>query len=155
MSDSVKNAVMGSSMNLLYSLSFYSPIIILISVLLFSIFTGSMGKAAWYYLWIFVITFLRVIVFKSTGYADQSIPEICSTGLTEIFIPKDVTYSTYMLTFTMMYFFFPMVMVSKQSNVNVINYGVLAFFIAYIVLDLFIKTWKLFFSSFANHNWSF
>jgi hypothetical protein len=140
MSDSVKNAVMGSSMNLLYSLSFYSPIIILISVLLFSIFTGSMGKAAWYYLWIFVITFLRVIVFKSTGYADQSIPEICSTGLTEIFIPKDVTYSTYMLTFTMMYFFFPMVMVSKQSNVNVINYGVLAFFISYIVLDLFIKS---------------
>ena len=39
-----------------------------------------------------------------------------------------------------MYFTIPMVMVSIQNNVNVINYGVLAFFIAYIVLDLFIKT---------------
>lgn len=131
---------MGSSMNLLYSLSFYSPIIILISVLLFSIFTGSISKVAWYYLWVFVITFLRVILFKSTGYSDESIPEICSTGLTDIFIPKDVTYSTYILTFTMMYFFFPMVMVSNQSNINVINYGVLAFFITYIMLDLFIKS---------------
>jgi hypothetical protein len=140
MSDTVKNTVMGSSMNLLYSLSFYSPLIILISVLLFSIFTGSITKVAWYYLWVFVITFLRVILFKSTGYSDESIPEICSTGVTDIFIPKDVTYSTYILTFTMMYFFFPMVMVSNQSNINVINYGVLAFFIAYIMLDLFIKS---------------
>ena len=136
----MSDTVMGSSMNLLYSLSFYSPIIILISVLLFSIFTGSISKVAWYYLWVFVITFLRVILFKSTGYSDESIPEICSTGLTDIFIPKDVTYSTYILTFTMMYFFFPMVMVSNQSNINVINYGVLAFFITYIMLDLFIKS---------------
>jgi hypothetical protein len=30
-------------------------------------------------------------------------------------------------------------MVSKQNNINAINYGVLAFFIAYIGLDLFIK----------------
>jgi hypothetical protein len=136
----IKNAVMENSMNLLYSLSFYSPIIILISVLLFSIFTGSLAKASWYYLWIFAITFLRVILFKSTGYSDQTIPDICSTGLTALFIPKDATYSTYVLTFTMMYFFLPMVMVSNQSNVNVVNYGVLAFFIAYIFLDLFIKS---------------
>jgi hypothetical protein len=140
MSESVKNAVVGSSMNLLYSLSFYSPIIIIISVLLFSIFTASIAKASWYYLWIFVITFLRVILFKATGFSDQSIPEICSTGLTQIFIPKDVTYSTYLLSFTLMYFYLPMVMVSKQSNTNVINYGVLGFFIGYIVLDLFIKS---------------
>jgi hypothetical protein len=139
MPDSDKNTVVGSSMNLLYSLSFYSPIITIISVLLFSIFTGSLVKATWYYLWIFVITFLRIILFKATGYSDQSIPDICSTGLTEIFIPKDVSYSTYLLSFTLMYFFLPMVLVSKQSNVNVINYGVLGFFIAYIVLDLFIK----------------
>ena len=30
-------------------------------------------------------------------------------------------------------------MISKQHNVNVINFGVLAFFICYIGLDLFIK----------------
>lgn len=136
----IKNAVIGNSMNILYSLSFYSPIIIIISVLLFSIFTGSIAKAGWYYLWIFVITFIRVLLFKMTGYSDQNIPAICSTGLTEFLIPKDVTYSTYILTFTLMYFFFPMVMVSQQSGVNVVNYGVLAFFTAYVVLDLFIKS---------------
>jgi hypothetical protein len=38
-----------------------------------------------------------------------------------------------------MYFIAPMIMVSKQNNINAINYGVLAFFIAYIGLDLFIK----------------
>lgn len=39
----------------------------------------------------------------------------------------------------MMYFIVPMVMVSQQNKINVMNYGVLAFFIAYIGLDLFIK----------------
>ena len=38
-----------------------------------------------------------------------------------------------------MYFIMPMIMVSKQNNINAINYGVLSFFIAYIALDLFIK----------------
>ena len=39
----------------------------------------------------------------------------------------------------MMYLIMPMVMISIQNNVNAINYGVLAFFIGYIILDLFIK----------------
>jgi hypothetical protein len=56
-----------------------------------------------------------------------------------MFIPLDVTYSTYILSFTLMYFITPMIMISRQHNINVINYGVLAFFVAYIVLDLFMK----------------
>ena len=32
-----------------------------------------------------------------------------------------------------------MLLISKQNNINSLNYGVLAFFISYIVLDLFIK----------------
>jgi hypothetical protein len=91
---------------------------------------------------IFIITFIRIIVFKGLSSGKEpvtEIPNICLTGLSELFIPKDVTYSTYILTFTMMYFITPMMMVSKQNNINAINYGVLAFFVAYIALDLFIK----------------
>jgi RsiW-degrading membrane proteinase PrsW (M82 family) len=39
----------------------------------------------------------------------------------------------------MTYFVMPMVLISKQNNINAMNYGVLALFISYIVLDLFIK----------------
>jgi hypothetical protein len=104
-------------------------------------FTVTMNKAFVYFIWVFIITFIRIIVFKGFLKDEpiQEIPKICSTGLSEIFIPKDVLYSTYLLTFTMMYFIVPMFMVSVQNNVNIINYGVLAFFICYISIDIFIK----------------
>jgi len=137
-----QNALFNNTMNIFNSLSFYSPIIICVSIVLFSMFTVTMEKAFVFFVWIFIITFIRIIVFKGLKSNSDSviaIPEICATGLSELFIPMDVTYSTYILTFTMMYFITPMVMVSAQNKVNALNYGVLAFFIAYIVLDLFIK----------------
>jgi len=138
----LQNALFNNTMNIFQSLSFYSPIIICVSIVLFSMFTATMEKAFVFFVWIFIITFIRIIVFKglkSNTDPVTAIPDICLTGLSELFIPKDVTYSTYILTFTMMYFITPMAMVSKQNNINALNYGVLAFFIAYIVLDLFIK----------------
>jgi hypothetical protein len=141
MSD-LQNALFDSTMNILNSLSFYSPIIICVSIVVFSMFTSTMEKAFVFFLWIFIITFIRIIVFKgfkSTPSQDFEMPNICLTGISELFIPKDVTYSTFILTFTMMYLVTPMMMISKQNNVNVMNYGILAFFLAYIALDLFIK----------------
>ena len=138
----LQNAVFNNTMNIFNSLSFYSPIIICVSIVLFSMFTATIEKAFVFFVWIFIITFIRIIVFKgfkSSSEPVTAIPEICLTGVSELFIPKDVTYSTYILTFTMMYFITPMVMVSTQNKINALNYGVLAFFIAYIVLDLFIK----------------
>ena len=138
----LQNALFNNTMNIFQSLSFYSPIIICVSIVLFSMFTASMEKAFVFFVWIFIITFIRIIVFKgfiSNKDSDTEISGICLTGLSELFIPKDVTYSTYILSFTMMYFIMPMIMVSKQNKINALNYGVLAFFIAYIVLDLFIK----------------
>ena len=73
----------------------------------------------------------------------QALPAICLTGLTDIFIPNDVTYSTYILAFTMFYFIMPMIMVSANNKINAMNYYVIAFFIAYIVLDLFIVLFSL------------
>jgi hypothetical protein len=105
-------------------------------------FTVTMEKAFFFFMWIFVITFIRIIVFKGFSIGKDSvteIPSICLTGVSQLFIPKDVTYSIYILTFAMMYFITPMIMISVQKNVNVMNYGVLAFFIAYIVLDVFVK----------------
>jgi hypothetical protein len=137
-----QNALFNNTMNIFNSLSFYSPIIICVSIITFSMFTATMEKAMVFFVWIFIITFIRIIVFKGLS-SDKTpliqLPQKCLTGLTEIFIPQDVTYSTYILTFAMMYFITPMLMVSKQNNINAMNYGVLAFFVAYIVLDLFIK----------------
>lgn len=138
----LQNALVDSTMNMFQSLSFYSPIIISVSIVVFSMFTSTMEKAFVFFVWIFIITFIRIIVFKglsSSKVPVVEIPNICLTGMSELFIPKDVTYSTYILTFTMMYFIVPMIMVSTQNKINVMNYGVLGFFIAYIVLDLFIK----------------
>ena len=142
MSD-LQNALFDSTMNILNSLSFYSPIIICVSIVLFSMFTSTMEKAFVFFVWIFIITFIRIIVFKgfktNQNLAPNEMPNICLTGISELFIPQDITYSTYMLTFTMMYLITPMLMVSKQHNINIINYGILSFFLAYIALDLFIK----------------
>lgn len=138
----LQNVLFNNTMNIISSLSFYAPIIICVSIITFSMFTATMEKAMVFFVWIFIITFIRIIILKGLS-SDKTptiqLPQKCLTGLTEIFIPQDVTYSTYILTFTMMYFIMPMIMVSKQNNINVINYGVLSFFIAYIALDLFIK----------------
>jgi hypothetical protein len=135
----LQNALFNNTMKIFNSLSFYSPIIICVSIVVFSMFTATMEKALVFFAWIFMITFVRIILFKGLGSNVAEIPEICTTGLTEMFIPKDVTYSVYILSFTLMYFLMPMIMVSVQSKTNAVNYGVLAFFVAYIVLDLFIK----------------
>ena len=143
--DKIQNVLFNNSMNIFQSLSFYAPLIICTGVIMFSMFNVIMEKAFVFFIWIFIITFLRIIVFKgivgsdSTTNSGSEIPSICYTGLTEIFIPKDFTYSVYILTFTMMYFVTPMIMVSKQNNINAINYGVIGFFVAYIMLDLFVK----------------
>ena len=136
----MSNVLINNTSNIFNSLSFYAPIIICVSIIMFSIFTATIEKAGVFFVWIFIITFIRIIVFiglKSSQ--DIEIPEVCLTGLTQMIIPKDVTYSTYILSFSMMYFIMPMIMISKQNNVNAINYGILAFFIGYIILDLFIK----------------
>lgn len=120
-----------SAMNIINSLSFYSPLIMISSIFMFSMFTASLPKFSWFILWGFVITCLRWIIYKP---GDVGKPPICNT-----FIPFDYTYSTYFLTFTMMYLILPIIMISKQNSINTMNYGVLALFIGYIGLDLFIK----------------
>lgn len=142
-SNNIQNEMFNYLMGIFNSLSFYSPLIICTSVVLFSMFTATMEKAFVFFVWIFVITFIRIIALKGIKSSSPSdnveLPNICLTGITQIFIPQDITYSTYILSFTLMYFLMPMILLSKQSKINAINYGVLTFFISYIMLDLFIK----------------
>jgi len=128
----LQNVLANNIMNIFNSLSFYSPLIILTSVFIFSMFTATITKFGWYLLWVFTISCIRFFIYRAVP--TQGAPPLCDT-----FIPIDYTYSTYILTFTMAYFIMPMLLISKQNNINALNYGVLAFFISYIVLDLFIK----------------
>jgi hypothetical protein len=140
MTDNIQNALLTNSMNMLYSLSFYAPLIICVSMLILTIFTAPLEKAFAFLICIFIITFIRILVFKGIGTKiNPDLPSICLTGVTEIFIPQDITYSTYILCFTLMYLIMPMIMLSSQSKINAINYSVLGFFIFYIVFDLGIK----------------
>jgi hypothetical protein len=127
-----------SFMNILNSLSFYSPIIICVGIVFFSILTSTMTKAFAFFVCLFIITSLRMLVVKLVGISNDVIPEKCLSAMSQ-YVPRDVTYSTYILSFTMMYFILPMIMISKQKNVNMMNYGVLGFFIGYILFDLLIK----------------
>ena len=132
------NPLLLNTLNIFYSLSFYAPIIICVCIVFFSMFTVTMNKALVFFGWVSLITFARIVIYKGLKIT-QNTPPICETGSSELFIPKDVLYSTFLLSFTMMYFMVPLFMISVQNNVNIINYGVLAFFICYIGLDIFIK----------------
>ena len=59
-----KNTMLNNMLNGLNSLSFYAPLIICMSILLISMFTATMEKASVYFLWFFVITCLRILIFK-------------------------------------------------------------------------------------------
>lgn len=83
---------------------------------------------------------LRLIVYKFSK-PDESIPlpPDCSIGLINQFIPQDVLFGTYLLSFTLFYFLTPMILLTIDSNTDSINYIIVLFFMCYIFLDLSIK----------------
>ena len=117
------------------TISFYSPIIISISILIFSIFIGYLGKGFFYLFWILVITFLRIgllWMIPGTNPNPKYINSLCESGN---FLPYDnVTYSTYILSFTFFYLTMPMYIS------NNINYVVLIFFITVSYTHLTLPT---------------
>jgi hypothetical protein len=125
---------MGFMKNLLHSISFYSPLILVSSIFLFSVFTSTFYKFCWFILWVFTISCIRYFVYSKNLVENIRVPDICNT-----FIPLDYSYSTFILTFTMTYLVMPMILISIQYKINAINYFVIGSFIAYIALDLFTK----------------
>lgn len=119
----------------------YSPLIITICILMFSALSSSVDKAMWFILWLIVSTCIRsigVMAMPKTKIQQDVTVSLCKSNLHK-YIPNDVTYSTFVLTFSLFYFITPLIMTSAQSNIFALNLHVLAFFIAYIALDIGVK----------------
>ena len=126
-------------------LSFYAPIIVIFGVFILSVFSATVSKAFIFVFWIFVATGLRQLISKMTGSVDAKISgdNICNTAAFGSLMPNtNLTYSTYILTFTLFYFIFPMILVNNDNNSDMFNYRILLFFLAYIIADLLIKKSK-------------
>ena len=126
-------------------LSFYAPIIVIFGVFILSVFSATVSKAFIFVFWLFVATGLRQLLSKITGSADKTISgdNICKTAAFGSLMPNtNLTYSTYILTFTLFYFIFPMILVNNENNSDMFNYRILLFFLAYIIADLLIKKSK-------------
>lgn len=133
------------SIGLVNTLSFFSPIIISCSILIFSIFSLAVGKGLFYIYWLLVATFVRIGILwliPGTNPKPSYANEVCSSGN---FLPYDnTTYSLFVLAFTFFYFTAPMYIT------NNINYLVIIFFITYIVFDILIKMTNGCFTSSIN-----
>ena len=123
------------------SLSLYLPLILLSSLLIFSIMSGTLQKFLFYVVAILLIIMLRLIVYKSSKPSELKplSNADCSVGLINQFIPQDVLFGTYLLSFTLFYFLTPMILLTIDTNVDSINYIIVLFFMCYIFLDLAMK----------------
>ena len=130
----------GSAISLLQSVSFYSPLLTMISILIFSVFSSALNKGLFYIASVFFVTAIRIFFLYSfapgKGSPDMNNPT-CNTGTVMPF--TGYTYSTFLLTFTVFYFVTPMFILTKVNGTNMVNYGVVLFFVAYIIFDIYIK----------------
>ena len=121
-------------------LSLHLPLVLLFGLFVFSIMSATLQKFLFYVVIMLLIIMFRLIVNKFSDKVDSvSLPEDCSMGMINEFIPKDVLFGTYLLSFTLFYFLTPMILLTIDSNVNSINYILVLFFMCYIFLDLAIK----------------
>jgi hypothetical protein len=129
-----------NTVSIFAALSFYSPLIMVISIILFSIFSAAAYKGFVYLFFLFAATALRMLVMNVISGPQQKnvLSPICDTGM---FLPyTNYTYSTYILVFSLVYFVTPMIIISKQNKMNSINYSVIIFFVSYICYDIGVKT---------------
>lgn len=121
-------------------LSLHLPLILLFGLFVFSIMSATLQKFLFYVVLVLLIIMFRLVVYKFSDKVDSvSLPENCSAGIMNEFIPQDVLFGTYLLSFTLFYFLTPMILLTIDSNVNSINYILVLFFMCYIFLDLAIK----------------
>ena len=130
-----------TSLGVLASLSFYAPIFITSAILLFSAFSSAIGRGIFYLFWVFVSTTIRILIMyafqdKNSDNVSKFIGK-CSNGVYLPFITS--TYSIFILSFTLFYFLTPMIILASSNKGITINYGVLGFFIFYMILDIGIK----------------
>jgi hypothetical protein len=134
----------GSTIALFQVISLYSPLITILSIFIFSIFSSALSKGLFYLVSVFFVTAIRMLfLFKFANNYDKydksfiNPDPVCENTT---FLPyTGKTYSTFFLTFTTLYFVTPMFILTSINKTNMINYLVLLFFIAYIIFDAWIK----------------
>ena len=136
------NSVGGATVSLLQAVSLYSPLITMLSILIFSIFSSALNKGLFYIATIFFITAIRIffVATFAPGY-ETATSSICNTGKLMPFTGK--TYSTFVMMYTLCYFVAPMFILTKMNDENMVNYYVIAFFTAYIVFDVLMKSFSM------------
>lgn len=137
-----QNNALQNAINLFQPLSSYAPIIICMITIAFSIFTATWDKALAYIVALTVATFLRMLLmtlYNSKQKSSVVLPEACLKGTLQMLVPGDITYSTFVIIFTMIYMLLPMVLISKQMKINMMNYGMVFFFAFYLAMDIFVK----------------
>lgn len=135
----VLDSVAGSAVSLLQAISLYSPIITMISILIFSVFSAALNKGLFYIATVFFITAMRIL-FVSTFAKEYEAEEspLCKTGKIMTFTGR--TYSTFVMMYTLCYFVTPMFILTKTNDENMVNYYVIAFFVAYIIFDIMMRS---------------
>jgi hypothetical protein len=132
----------GSTVSILQAISLYSPLITLISILIFSIFSSALNKGLFYILTVICITAIRnFLVHNIASSYDITTNPICDTGKIMPYTGK--TYSTFILMYTLCYFVTPMFILTRMNNENMVNPYVIAFFAAYIIFDSLMKSFAM------------
>lgn len=114
-------------------LAFFAPTILSVSILIFAIFSGTIGKGLFYLFWVMMGTLVRIAILWINNISPITSfqNDMCNLS---VMIPYDnASYSIYILAFSAMYFILPMFM---ENNVN---YMVFMFFGMYLMYDIFVK----------------
>jgi len=132
-------SVGGSAITLLQALSLYSPLITMLSILIFSIFSSALNKGLFYIATIFFITAVRILFLYmfAPGYG-REMNTLCENGKIMPFTGR--TYSTFIMMYTLCYFVAPMFILTSVNKENMVNYYVIMFFVSYIIFDIFMKS---------------
>lgn len=132
---------MNKIINGMYSISFYSPIIVLIAVIYWGFSINASIKSFIYLAIVLFISLIRWgVMFNKSDSA--IIPTIPATNIecSKMLIPEDPLYSSYIISFTLFYLLIPMIMLSNEAKFGLYNFSVLIFFIVYMVYDIVIKS---------------
>lgn len=134
----------GSTVTILEALSLYSPLITMLSILIFSVFSSALNKGLFYIASILAISAFRIAVLSeySKGYdTELSANSKCVNGKFMPFSGK--TYSTFIMMYTVCYFVTPMFILTNMNDENMVNPYVIAFFAFYICFDIFMKLFSM------------
>jgi hypothetical protein len=139
-------SVGGSTITLLEALSLYSPLLTMLSILIFSIFSSALNKGLFYIATVFFITSMRIwlLSVSAKGYDTELYSNSNSKCKNGQFMPfTGRTYSTFIMMYTFFYFVTPMFILTKMNDENMVNSYVVAFFGCYILFDIGMKLFSM------------